>query len=60
MQISLRLSKFLLELLGYNTSLIWNLVPLSIIMFALSEPSTKFAVPDMVLTLLMSNLESIF
>ena len=50
MRISLKLSKFLLDFLEYKASFIWNLVPFSSIMFALLEPSTKFVVPDMVLT----------
>ena len=32
-------------------SFIWNLVPFGSVMFALPELSTKFVVPDMVLTL---------
>ena len=50
MQISLKLSKFLLDLLEYKTSFIWNLVPFGSIMFALPNPSTKFVVPDMMVS----------
>ena len=44
MWISLKLSKFLVDLLEYNASLIWNLVPFGSILFALSKPSisTKY------------------
>ena len=48
-----------MDLLEYNTSLIWNLVQFDSIMFALSEPSIKFAVPNMVLTLTFVNVKSI-
>ena len=51
LRISLKLSKFLLDLLEYNASFIWNLVPFGSTMFALPEPSIKFDVPDIVLTL---------
>ena len=40
-----------MDFLEYNSSLIWNLVPFASIIFALPEPSIKFVVPDMVLTL---------
>ena len=40
-----------MDLLEYKTSFIWNLIPFGSIMFALPKPSTKFVVPDMVLTL---------
>ena len=56
MQISLKLSKFILDLLEYKTPFIWNLVPFGSIMFALSKPSTKFVVLDMVLTLAFINI----
>ena len=56
MWISLKLSKFILDLLEYKASFIWNLVPFGNIMFALPEPSTKFIVPDMVLTLAFINV----
>ena len=46
------------DLLEYNTSLIWNLVPFDSIIFALLEPLTKFIVPDMVLTLTFVNVKS--
>ena len=47
-----------MDLLEYNTSLIWNLVPFGSIMFALSKPSIKFEVLDMVLTLAFVNVRS--
>ena len=47
-----------MDLLEYNASLIWNLVPFGSIMFALSEPSIKFVVLDMVLTLTFANVKS--
>ena len=47
-----------MDLLKYNASLIWNLVPFGSIMFALPEPSVKFVVPDMVLTLSFVNVKS--
>ena len=47
-----------MDLIEYNASLIWNLVPFDSIMFALLEPSIKFAVPDMVLTLAFVNVKS--
>ena len=40
-----------MDLLEYKASFIWNLVPFDNIMFALPKPSTKFVVPNMVLTL---------
>ena len=58
MRISLKLSKFLVDLLEYNASLIWNLVPFGSIMFALSKPSIKFAIPNMVLILTFVNVKS--
>ena len=42
----------------YNATLIWNLVPFGSIMFSLLEPSIKFAVLDMVLTLTFVNVKS--
>ena len=48
-----------MDLLKYNTSLIWNLIPSRSILFVLSEPSIKFTVPDMVLTLTFVNVKSI-
>ena len=47
-----------MDLLEYNASLIWNLVPFGSIMFALPEPLIKFAVPDMVLILTFINVKS--
>ena len=47
-----------MDLIEYNASLIWNLVPFGSIMFTLSEPSIKFVVPDMVLTLAFVNVKS--
>ena len=47
-----------MDLLEYNTLLIWNLVPFGRIMFALLKPSIKFAVPYMVLTLTFVNIKS--
>ena len=47
-----------MNLLKYNVSLIWNLVPFSSIMFALPEPSIKFAVSYMILTLTFVNVKS--
>ena len=47
-----------MDLLEYNASLIWNLVPFGSIMFALLEPSIKFIVQDMVLTLAFVNVKS--
>ena len=55
-RISLKLSKFLLDLLEYKTSFTWNLVPFGSIMFSFLEPSTKFVVPDVVLTLAFINV----
>ena len=46
-----------MDLLEYNASLIWNLVPFGSIMFALLEPSIKFVVPNMVLTLAFVNVK---
>ena len=43
-RISLKLSKFLLDLLEYKTSFTWNLVSFGSIMFSFLEPSTKFVV----------------
>ena len=48
-----------MDLLVYNASLIWNLVPFNSIMFAFSKPSIKFAAPYMVLTLAFVNVKSI-
>ena len=47
-----------MDLLEYNASLIWNLVQFVGIMFALLEPSIKFAVSNMVLTLAFVNVNS--
>ena len=47
-----------MDLLEYNASLIWNLVPFGSIMFALPEPSIKYFVPYMVLTLAFVNFKS--
>ena len=47
-----------MDLIEYNASLIWNLVPFGSIIFALPESSIKFAVPDMVLTLTFINFKS--
>ena len=58
MQIYLKSSKFLLDLLEYKTSFIWNVVPFGNVMFILPEPSTKFVVLDMVLTLVFINVNS--
>ena len=58
MWISLKLSKFLVDLLEYNASLIWNLVSFGSIMFALPRTSIKLAVPDMILTLTFVNVKS--
>ena len=57
--ISLKSNKFLVDLLEYNASLIWNLVPFCSIIFALSDPSIKFVVLDMVFTLTFVNVKSI-
>ena len=54
----LKLRKFILDLLEYNASLIWNLVPFGSIMFALLEPLIKFAVLDMTHTLTFVNVKS--
>ena len=43
--------QILVDLLKYNASLIWNLVPFDSIIFSLLEPSIKSDVPEMVLTL---------
>ena len=40
-----------MDLLEYNASLMWNLVPFGSIILALLESSIKFLAPDMVLTL---------
>ena len=58
MWIYLKLSKFLLDLLEYKASFIWNLVPFGSVMFALLKPSTKFAIPNMVFTLAFINVNS--
>ena len=47
-----------MDLLEYNASLLWNLIPSRSIMFVLPEPSIKFAVPDMVFTLAFVNVKS--
>ena len=47
-----------LDLLEYIVSIIWNLVPFDSVMFVLLEPSTKFVVSDMVLTLAFINVNS--
>ena len=47
-----------MDLLEYNASLIWNIVPFGSIMFAIPESSIKFAIPDMVLTLTFVNVKS--
>ena len=47
-----------MDLLEYKASFIWNLIPFGSIMFALPKPSTKFVVPDMVLTLVFINVNS--
>ena len=47
-----------MDLLEYNASLIWNLVPFGSIMFALSKPSIKLAVLNIVLTLVFVNVKS--
>ena len=47
-----------MDFLEYNASLIWNLVPFDSIIFALSEPSIKFSILDMVLTLTFVNVKS--
>ena len=47
-----------MDLLEYNASLIRNLVSFCSIMFALPEPSIKFTVPDVVLTLAFVNVKS--
>ena len=58
LSISLKLSKFLLDLLEYKASFTWNLVSFGSIMFSFLEPSTKFVVPDMVLLLASINVNS--
>ena len=47
-----------MDFLEYKTSFIWNLIPFGSIIFALPKPSTKFVVPDMVLTLVFINVNS--
>ena len=47
-----------MDLLEYNASLIWNLVPVNSVMFAIPELLIKFAVPNMVLTLAFVNVKS--
>ena len=51
LRISLKLSIFLLDLIEYKASLIWNIVPHGNIIAALPEPSIKSAGPDIVFTL---------
>ena len=46
-----KIKQIFVDLLEYNASLIWNLVPFGSIIFALPEPSIKYDVPEMVLTL---------
>ena len=46
-----------MDLLEYNASLIWNLVPFDSIMFDLPKPSMKFVVSDMVFTLTFINVK---
>ena len=47
-----------MDFLEYKMSFIWNLIPFGSIIFALPKPSTKFVVPDMVLTLVFINVNS--
>ena len=47
-----------MDLLEYNASLIRNLIPFGSIIFVLPEPSIKFVVPDMVLTLAFVTVKS--
>ena len=47
-----------MDLLEYKASFIWNLVTFGNVMFALLEPSTKFVVLNMVLTLAFINVNS--
>ena len=47
-----------MDVLEYNASLIWNLVPFGSIKFALPKSSIKFAIPDMVLILAFVNVKS--
>ena len=56
MWISLKLSKFLLNLLEYKALFIWNLISFGSVMFVLPKPSTKVVVLDMVLTLAFINV----
>ena len=58
MQVPLKLRKLFVDLLEYNVSLLWNLVPFCSIMFALSKSSIKFVLLDMVLTLTFVNVKS--
>ena len=46
-----KIKQIFVDLLEYNASLIWNLVPFGSIIFALPEPSIKYDVLEMVLTL---------
>ena len=46
-----------MDLSEYNASLIWNRVPFGI-MFSLSKPSIKFAIPNMILTMTFVNVKS--
>ena len=47
-----------MDLLEYNASFIWNLVPFGSIMFPLPEPSIKFSVLDRVFTLTFVSVKS--
>ena len=47
-----------MDLLAYKASFIWNLVSFGSVMFYFLEPSTKFVVQDMVLTLAFINVNS--
>ena len=58
MWISLKLSKFILDLLEYKALFIWNLISFGSVMFVLPKPSTKVVVLDMVLTLAFINVNS--
>ena len=58
MRISLKLRKFIVDLLECNTSLIWNLVPFRSIMFAFPKPSTKLVVPYMILSVAFVKVKS--
>ena len=47
-----------MDLLEYKASFIWSLVQFGSIMFVFLKPSTKFVVPDIVLTLAFINANS--